>query len=696
MLFPSLGFLPYNERGSVALTFTLTMTFCSLSRAIAGLTLPAAFAGLVLTLSTPLAAQDEGVTIRTLLAELTDLRPSAEFPSPAFTTHQASSYDRKATAPGSESWFANSDWGQFLRVEQRNGRQEQVMMDAKGPGAVVHMWSANPSGTLRVYLDGREFPVIEARMEELLGGKVPGFPQPLGGVQARGYNLYFPIPYARSCKITCDEGKPYYIVNYRTYAAGTPVKTFSRLELARSRAEIREAADRAAAPEKSGVQPTRVARFNKTLAPGATVSLGRLRGSRAITRFAVQPEAADLNTALRSAVLRITFDGETTVETPLGDFFGAAPGVARFATLPFGGTEAGELWSHWVMPFRKSARVEVTNTGKAPLTLRGSLGTIPYQWTPNTMHFHAGYRARYGIPTRPMSDMNFLQARGKGVFSGLSLAIDNPVKAWWGEGDEKIYVDGERFPSFFGTGTEDYFGYAWSNPQKFTHAFHAQPVSIGTANYGRFSNARFHLADRIPFQQSLKFDMEMWHWQETKVNVATVAYWYAVPGGTADFAPLKPADLVVAEMPEYTPPRVAGAIEGETMQVLRKTATASQQDWPGLSGEAQLWWRETPKPGDVLALRFDAPRAGRYRVLGRFLKARDYGIHQLAINGRKAGAPIDFFNPETVVPTGEIDLGTFDLKQGANELTVTVVGANEKAVKGYMFGLDYLMLKPVP
>jgi hypothetical protein len=129
------------------------------------------------------------------------------------------------------------------------------------------------------------------------------------------------------------------------------------------------------------------------------------------------------------------------------------------------------------------------------------------------------------------------------------------------------------------------------------------------------------------------------------------------------------------------------------MEVVRKTGTASQQDWADLSGDAQLWWRAGQKPGDVLALRFQAPAAGRYRVVGRFLKARDYGIHQLAINGQRAGTPLDFYNPE-VVPTGEVDLGTFDLRAGTNELSVTVAGANPKADKAYMFGLDYLLLKP--
>ena len=99
------------------------------------------------------------------------------------------------------------------------------------------------------------------------------------------------------------------------------------------------------------------------------------------------------------------------------------------------------------------------------------------------------------------------------------------------------------------------------------------------------------------------------------------------------------------------------------------------------------------EPGDTLAVAFTAPKAGKYHVSGRFLKARDYGIHQLAINGQKFGEPADFYNLE-VRASSERDLGVFELNEGENEFSATVVGANEKAVKSYMFGLDYLLLKP--
>jgi hypothetical protein len=633
------------------------------------------------------------VTTALLLSEMTDLSGMALFPHPAYTCSQFSSYDRASKSPA-EDWFANRDHGHYLRVESNQGRKEYVMMDAAGPGAVVRIWSANPGGVLRVYLDGAPQPVIEAPMQDVLGGRFPGLPQPIAGERSKGWNLYFPIPYARHCKITSDHGDFYYHVNYRTYEAGTRVETFSLSHIDALSGRIATLATQLSEPRRAGFDRSgRVEEFRIELEPGATVRTP-LRGPLAITRAVVQLDAADIETALRGIVLKVAFDGQDAIECPLGDFFGTAPGINPYESLPLGMTAEGELYSHWTMPFRDRALIELVNHTSQRAVLTGHLALSPHAWTERSMYFHAKWRAELDVPTRPMIDWNYLTATGRGVFAGAAFAIDNPVRDWWGEGDEKIYVDGETFPSHFGTGTEDYFGYAWCWPGLFTHAYHAQPRCDGPGNYGRTSVNRFHILDRIPFTREFRFDMELWHWHANcRVNMAVVAYWYARPGATDAFAPIVAADAVVRAMPEYVVPRVAGAVEGEKMRIVQVTGTVAPQAWEGLSGAEHLWWHAGIKPGDTLTLAFESPKAGQHRVIGHFLTARDYGIHQLAINGRKTGDPIDFYNPD-VRPSGQIELGVFDLKPGANLFTATVVGANEKAIKAYMFGLDYLLLQP--
>ena len=162
--------------------------------------------------------------------------------------------------------------------------------------------------------------------------------------------------------------------------------------------------------------------------------------------------------------------------------------------------------------------------------------------------------------------------------------------------------------------------------------------------------------------------------------MAVTAYWYAKPGAGDTFKPITAADAVVRPMEAYQIPRVAGAIEGESLKIVKVTGSADPQDWDDTSAGRHLWWHAGMKPGDTLVVSFPAPKAGKFRVSGRFLSAKDYGIHQLAVNGVKAGEPVDFYNPKVKVGD-ETDLGVFELKQGDNEFSATITGANARAAK---------------
>ncbi len=633
----------------------------------------------------------QSINTARLLDDMTNLAGLAEFPNPAYTCKQFSSYDPKSKTSGNEDWFANGDCGQYLRAEDNGGRKEYVMMDIDGPGTVTRIWSANPKGNLRIYLDGAAEPALVASMEELLGGKFPGLPKPISGEYSKGWNLYFPIPYSKHCKITSDANDFYYHVNYRTYPSGTSVETFKLAQLKELSGPIDKLRARLDAPKGDGIEGD-LQPFELQVPGGESVKQ-EFYGPKAFASSVLRVSAANMETALRGVIVKITFDGELCVEAPLGDLFGSAPGINPYATLPLGMSKEGDMYCHWLMPFKDNATIELVNTTKDTVSLVGQMVLQDYQWKSTSMHFHAKWRVQWDVPTRPMIDWNYLAATGKGVFAGVSFSIDNPRKDWWGEGDEKIYVDGETFPSHFGTGTEDYYGYAWCWPGLFTHAYHAQPRCDGPGNYGRTSVNRFHIIDRIPFTKSFKFDMELWHWNDKcNVNMAVVAYWYAQPGATDGFKPIASADAIVRPMPEYVVPRVQGAIEAEEMKILRVAGTAEAQDWDGDSAGKHLWWHAGMKPGDTLALAFNAPSKGKFHVYAHFLSAPDYGIHQFAINGKKLGEPMDFYR-ENVKPGEEVELGVVELNAGQNEFSSTIVGANPKAIKAYMLGLDYLRLK---
>ena len=166
------------------------------------------------------------------------------------------------------------------------------MMDAAGPGAIVRIWSANPAGTLRIYLDGAEQPALEAPMTDLLGGKFAGLPRPISGEYSKGWNLYFPIPYARRCKVTSDKGGFYYHVNYRTYEAGTPVESFSLGQIKTLAARDRETGRPAGRSPRSG---RGIRRTSAGIRPGG--SGGRERAPGVLRPEGVHPGGGSVERA---------------------------------------------------------------------------------------------------------------------------------------------------------------------------------------------------------------------------------------------------------------------------------------------------------------------------------------------------------------------------------------------------------------
>ncbi len=515
-------------------------------------------------------AESGDITLESLLEEMVSRDTIARLPKPAYTCKQFSSYDRNSTEPGSPTWWANWDRSYFVRVEDNNGRKEHVLMDAEGPGAVVRFWATwhGPgggefsNGTMRVYLDGKAEPVIEGPMADLIsGGLLVGEPlsqgvSPETAYKHRGHNLYLPIPYARQCKITyetkafIDEGAHkgealYYQINYRTYESGTEVESLKKNTLQRARRTVARVQRRLAQNERPGLGRLMEGRLEGSILPGKEKSV-TINGQRAIRRLSFQMRANDLSQALRSTILRIEFDGAQTVWCPIGDFFGTGYHVRPHSTWYTGVVDDNTLSCYWVMPFAKQAKISILNLGSEPVKLtRGRILSGAWDWENRSCHFHAAWKQWPKVKTQSNEkakdhgafDLNWITVEGQGTYVGDVLTLFNTAKAWWGEGDEKIYVDGEAFPSQIGTGTEDYYGYAWCKPNFFESAFHAQPSGDGNLVPGFTVNCRYRALDAIPFNKSIKFDMELWHWARTTMSYAPTTFWYARPGATWNVEP---------------------------------------------------------------------------------------------------------------------------------------------------------------
>ncbi len=662
----------------------------------------------------PALAAGEHVTMEGLLHEMVDLQRLAQPVTGGYDNDQQSSYDRASTAPENDGWWANGDAGQFIRSERNGDRTEFVMSEMTGAGAIVRLWSANPDGggTIRVYIDGDAKPALEEDFLALTTAAVQEFPGPFSGRRAMGANLYFPIPYQKSCKVTVDKPSLYYHVGYRTYPAGTTVEPFT-MDRVRALRPVVDAvgAVLAASGDKLAPPADATARTaSATVAPGAGWTL-TLEGPAALTRLEFllrNPDgrftaesatgksvggSPELREMLRKVMLIIRWDGERrpSVACPLGDFFAMAPGLNPFDSLATGATRDGRLYSNWYMPFERSATITVANASEKPFSFDVTGWVQPVEWpAEGLLAFHAKWHKEW-LPADPtFVDWPLLECEGPGRFVGVMQAIVNTTPAWWGEGDEKIWVDGDTFPSYFGTGSEDYYGYAWCSPELFQHAYHAQANCTGPGNFGYTSVMRLHIFDDIPFQKSYNMTIEKWAMDDREY--ASTAYWYAALGADDMFGPLKRADLFVRDLPK--PFEVEGALEGEDLkiEVTGGDLTPQTGQWANMSRGTQAWWQR-PEVNDVMTVQVPVEKAGVYELVLGHCTAVDYGIHQIAWNGEDVGGPLDCYNDGVVFKTDS--LGTVRVtKPGTYKLTITCVGQNEKAAPARMFGLDYILLKP--
>jgi hypothetical protein len=211
----------------------------------------------------------------------------------------------------------------------------------------------------------------------------------------------------------------------------------------------------------------------------------------------------------------------------LGDFFGTSPGVNKYKSLPLGMTDEG-FYCYWYMPFATRCLAELSNTGDAERTVTFTIAHAPLKTSiAESGRFHARWHRDADLPTdaeRHAIDWTMLHTQGRGRFVGVELHVWNPPGGWWGEGDEKFYIDGEKFPSTFGTGSEDYFGYAWCNPTPFQNCYHNQTRNPN--NRGHISVNRWHITDNLSFQRSFEGAIEKFFPNQRPTFYDCVAYWY--------------------------------------------------------------------------------------------------------------------------------------------------------------------------
>ena len=298
-----------------------------------------------------------------LIGRLTDLEYPATLPAVGEECMQWSSYDRSSkydeTTGKYVNWEANSDgFGGRGWIREEGG--ELVLAEMEGPGCIWRIWSATPKqGHMKIYLDGAKDPAVDLPFIDYFSGKAEPFNRSaLVHIVASGKNNYVPIPFQKSCKIVAEKDYgEFHHFTYTLYPKGTVVPTFSRKLTSAESATLDEANRKLSqcGPHQAKYPGEKTQSYSMSVEAGQKARVVKLTGERAITSLTVKVElpegVEEQRQVLRELALQISWDGEDepSVWTPLGDFFGTAPGVNHYKSLPLGMTEEC-LYSNWYMP----------------------------------------------------------------------------------------------------------------------------------------------------------------------------------------------------------------------------------------------------------------------------------------------------------------------------------------------------------
>lgn len=283
-----------------------------------------------------------------------------------------------------------------------------------------------------------------------------------------------------------------------------------------------------------------------TVKAHSTFTLADIAGPGAVQQMWMTPAPLDKT---RWFILRIYWDGETnpSVECPLGDFFACGWGkFCQISSIPVCVNPGSGFNSYWQMPFRKQCRITLENRDDNAMTIYYQVNYTLTQVPDDAAYFHAQFRREN--PLKAKGQYTILDGvEGKGQYVGTYLAWGVHNNGWWGEGEIKFFMDGDKeFPTICGTGTEDYFCGSYdfdttgpdgkSHYTEFSTPYTGMPQVIrGDGHYSaqqRFGLYRWHIVDPVRFQKDLKVTIQALGWQsggrylQLQDDIASVAFWY--------------------------------------------------------------------------------------------------------------------------------------------------------------------------
>lgn len=447
---------------------------------------------------------------------------------------------------------------------------------------------------------------------------------------------------------------------------------------------------------------------NQNLAAGETRVLLQADGPGVVTHvwmtfLGPEPHAWAKNGSAnhQEMLLRIYYDGNSRpgVEAPVGDFFANAFGRrSEVISLPVVVEDADSYNCFWHMPFRKSIRIEIINQSEKPISLLYyNIDWIKKPSLPvDTPYFYAQYKQEY--PVSNGEDYVLLDTQGHGHYVGSVLSVRTRSPSWFGEGDEKVYVDGETEPSICGTGTEDYFLSAWGLHTCSTPYFGTPYFDQWGIVGGHTSAYRWHVNDPWVFNKSIKVTIEHYgwispdenpnykseSWNEREDDYSSVAFWYqtGIPTFVARAPHAKERKLPSLDKTTIHPTE-------HLKQLKHGPGTLTRQDimqYPS----GHILYRPQDEKGNWLEIPFEVEKKEPLRLLVAATRADDYGQYRAQLDGVSIGGVLDFFHDG--IDSWEYHLLDFWPEPGEHILRLECVGKNHKSSGNYL-GIESVRLR---
>ena len=214
---------------------------------------------------------------------------------------------------------------------------------------------------------------------------------------------------------------------------------------------------------------------------------------------------------------------------------------------------------YWEMPFRKRCRITMSNIAADDMVLFYQVNYTLTEVPDDCAYFHAQFRRTNPLPYKDVYTI-LDGVKGRGQFVGTSMGWGVNHTGWWGEGEIKFYLDGDKWPTICGTGTEDYFCGSYNFENKETKQYQEyctpyaglhqviRPDGVYSSQM-RFGMYRWHIMDPVRFEQDLRINIQAFGWRAggrylpLQDDISSVAFWYqTLP--TAPFPALPDRDYL--------------------------------------------------------------------------------------------------------------------------------------------------------